>query len=292
MKRYIQHEPIRIQQVELTQWTAPIHTHNHFELIYIRGGNGAHVINGHRLPYQSGDVFFLKPSDNHFFNINARTTFGFLSFTELYLADLTANANSWKPGEERPLPLSQSLAGGISIDITDQQHLNALFEILLAEQLNHHEVASSLVFKALVMAILNLVERQFTRHQWKAAAAGSSTSDLVQQMFFYICQHIQEPDQLRMDRLADVFHYSPRHLSALFKQEVGESLQEYIIRYKLKLVEKQLHLNTLTISQIADELGFTDVCHLNKLFKRYYQHTPTNYRRSLAVAATTPYATA
>ncbi|GAB3786291.1 hypothetical protein GCM10028818_49440 [Spirosoma horti] len=100
-------------------------------------------------------------------------------------------------------------------------------------------------------------------------------------MFLYICQHIQEPEQLRLDRLADVFHYSPRHLSTLFKQEVGESLQEYIIRYKLKLVERQLHLNTLTISQIADGLGFTDVCHLNKLFKRYYQHTPTDYRRNL-----------
>lgn len=291
MKRYIQHEPIRIQQVELTQWTLPIHTHNHFELVYIRGGNGDHIINGHRLPYQSGDVFFLGPSDNHFFNIHTRTTFGFLSFTEFYLADLLENVRSWKSGEEWQLTVFQSLSGSIDMDATDRRHLNGLFEILLVEQLNHHELASSLMFKSLVMAILNLIERQFTRHQLKAVKAVSTTSDLVQQMFLYICQHIQEPNQLRMDRLADVFHYSPRHLSALFKQEVGESLQEYIIRYKLNLVEKQLHLNTLTISQIADELGFTDVCHLNKLFKRYYQHTPTDYRRNLS-AANPPYATA
>ncbi|AKD56250.1 AraC family transcriptional regulator [Spirosoma radiotolerans] len=283
MKRCIQHEPIRIQQAEINQWALPIHTHNHFELIYIRDGSGYHIINGHRHPYQSGDVFFLGPSDNHFFDISTRTTFGFLSFTELYLADLTESAGrSWTPRHEQQLPAFYGLVGSIYMDATDRQHLNALFEILLIEQINHQEVAFSLICKSLVMAILNLIERQFTRHQVKLAKSGSSTSDLVQRMFLYICQHIQQPDQLRMDRLADVFHYSPRHLSTLFKQQVGESLQEYIIRYKLKLVEKQLHLNTLTISQIADELGFTDVCHLNKLFKRYYQHTPTDYRRSLS----------
>ena len=83
--------------------------------------------------------------------------------------------------------------------------------------------------------------------------------------------------------MADVFHYSPSHFSALFKQQAGDSIQQFIIRHKLKLVAMRLRQSSLTVSQVADEFGFTDVCHLNKLFKRYYKRTPTTYRQSLSI---------
>lgn len=105
----------------------------------------------------------------------------------------------------------------------------------------------------------------------------------MQRIGTYICHHITRPDHLRMEKMADVFNYSQSHLSALFKQQAGESINQYIIRYKLQLVETRLRLSSMTISQIADEFGFTDICHLNKLFKRYYQTTPTDYRRNLLI---------
>jgi AraC family L-rhamnose operon regulatory protein RhaS len=43
----------------------------------------------------------------------------------------------------------------------------------------------------------------------------------------------------------------------------------------------------MSISQIADEFGFTDVCHLNKLFKQYYHQTPTHYRHQLSITLNT-----
>jgi len=119
-----------------------------------------------------------------------------------------------------------------------------------------------------------------------AARPGSThAAGFVQRLLAYIRRHIAQPDCLRVERLAAEFAYSPQHLSALFKQETGESLRQYILRYKLKLVETRLQLSTLTVSQIADELAFTDVCHLNKLFKKHCDTTPTHYRRHLAAPA-------
>ena len=46
-------------------------------------------------------------------------------------------------------------------------------------------------------------------------------------------------------------------------------LREYIIKAKLKLVEIRLLNSDYTLTEIADELGFTDVSHLSKTFKRY-----------------------
>jgi AraC-like DNA-binding protein/mannose-6-phosphate isomerase-like protein (cupin superfamily) len=281
MKRSIQHELMTVQVVETSQWSDPVHDHNHFELILIRKGRGQHVINGNRFAYQSGDVFFLGPLDNHYFVVDNMTSFCCLSFTELYMGKLTTlGTDSWFQIRERGRATSQLLTGSIVTDRIEQQNLNVLVEIILTEHSNLHQLVSNPIVEALMKTILSLVDRQLVQHQGLGSSSVTATS-LMQRIGMYISHHITMPDHLRMEKMADVFNYSISHLCALFKQQAGESINQYIIRYKLQLVETRLRLSTMSISQIADEFGFTDICHLNKLFKRYYHTTPTEYRRSL-----------
>ena len=62
---------------------------------------------------------------------------------------------------------------------------------------------------------------------------------------------------------------SPSYVREFFKKQVKIPLNEYIIKVKLKLVEIRLLNSDFTLTQIADDLGFTDVSHLSKTFKRY-----------------------
>ncbi|AUD03612.1 AraC family transcriptional regulator [Spirosoma pollinicola] len=282
MKRSIQHELLTVQVVETSLWTYPIHDHNHFELILIRTGSGQHVINGNRFAYQAGDVFFLGPLDSHSFVIEKMTCFCCLSFTELYMAGLAmSGATSWLQIKEHGLMVNHQLVGSIVTDSIEQQNLNALVDIILTEQHNHRQLMANQVVEALMKTILSLVDRQLMQRAVGANPSTGCSSSLMQRIGMYVSHHITRPDHLRMEKMADVFNYSQSHLGALFKQQAGETISQYIIRYKLQLVETRLRLSTMTISQIADEFGFTDICHLNKLFKRYYQSTPTDYRRSL-----------
>jgi len=280
MKRFILNDLLLIQKIEMDRCAIPVHLHDHYELIVVKSGEGIHMVNGIQYPYESGDVFWLGPSDTHGFVVRERTCFYQLSFTDLYIAQLTTNGiYSWnylKPlNSSAPcLVLAKNKVGQ-----ADQQHLLTLAEIILIEQQRFNPLLANPIVESLVTTILSLVDRQLAYHSCVASSRLSIATDLIQRLIAYVCQHIMEPDLLRIEKIADVFNYSSGHLGALFKQQVGESIQAYIIRYKLKLVETRLCLSTMTISEIADEFGFTDVCHLNKLFKRYYQHTPTNYRR-------------
>lgn len=288
MKRFIQHEPLVVQSTETDQWAFPVHTHNHLEIILIRRGSGQHFINGNQFAYREGDLFFLGPLDNHYFSIEKKTQFSCLSFTELYMAGLTATgANTWPQINDHCQRVAQPLRGSIVTDRTEQQSLQALADIILLEQTNHCPLFSNPVVDSLMRTILSLVDRQLARYPLRSTAVASSPSTLTQRIAAYVSQHITKPESLRLENLADVFHYSPSHLGALFKQQAGESIQQYIIRYKLRLVETRLGHDTMSISQIADEFGFTDVCHLNKLFKQYYHQTPTNYRHQLAISLNT-----
>jgi AraC family L-rhamnose operon regulatory protein RhaS len=283
MKRNIQHEPLTVQIFETSQWPYPIHDHNHFELIMTRKGSGQHIVNGNHFTYQAGDVFFLGPLDNHYFVLDNLTCFCCLSFTELYMGRLTnPGTDSFSHIREIGQTASRHLSESIFTNPREQQNLNALIEIILAEHNNIRQLASSQIVETLMKTILSLVDRQLVEQQGIRSSSVASNS-LMQRISMYICHHITMPDHLRMERIADVFNYSQSHLCALFKQQAGESINQYILRYKLQLVETRLRRSSMSISQIADEFGFTDICHLNKLFKRYYQTSPTEYRRSLLV---------
>lgn len=45
-------------------------------------------------------------------------------------------------------------------------------------------------------------------------------------------------------------------------------MQQYILSYKLKLVESRLLHSQMRINEIAEELGFTDESHLSKFFRK------------------------
>jgi AraC family L-rhamnose operon regulatory protein RhaS len=288
MKQLIQHEPLVIATVEATTWDGPQPLRDHFALVSIRRGCGSYLLNNQSFRYQAGTLLLLGPADCYHFGIDQPTCFGLLRFTDDYLASRLATAgpaDAWQHVREVARHTALGRAGCLA-PAADEPQLSALLAILFAEYggraPGHDALASSLMG-----AVLSFVGRQLAARSLPVRRAGPSHSaSVVQRLLAYIRRHIADSGRLRIEELASAFAYSPSHLSELFRQETGESLRQYIVRYRLWLAETKLELSTLTISQIAEELGFVDVCHLNKLFKKRYHLTPTAYRRQFVTAAT------
>ena len=288
MRCLIQHEPLVVTLFEQASWEVPHPLRDHFALVSIRRGKGTYLVNGQAFAYQAGTLLLLGPVDCYHFAIDQPTCFGQLRFTDDYLASLTAtgaHADAWHQLRELARHTALGRAGYLAPG-ADEPQLSALLAILFAEygprQPGHDALAASLLG-----AVLSFVGRQLAAQSVPVRRAGGSyAASVVQRLLAHIRHHIAEPGRLRIEELAQAFAYSPSHLSELFRQETGESLRQYIVRYRLWLAEAKLELSTLTISQIADELGFVDVCHLNKLFKKRYHLTPTEYRRQLVIPPT------
>ena len=90
-------------------------------------------------------------------------------------------------------------------------------------------------------------------------------------------------DKLKTKAISQHFGISENYLGRYFKKHTNETMQQYILNYKLKLVENRLLHSEMRISEIVAELGFTDESHLNKLFKKYRGCSPTNFRKNNAV---------
>lgn len=77
---------------------------------------------------------------------------------------------------------------------------------------------------------------------------------------------------------ADKACLSPGYFGDLVKRETGLSAQQYIQQKVVSLAKQQILDETLSISQVADALGFQYPQHFTRFFKRHVGVSPREYR--------------
>ena len=92
----------------------------------------------------------------------------------------------------------------------------------------------------------------------------------------YINDHLAE--DLHLTQLAALIPMSPHYFSSLFKQSVGLSPHQYVIRSRVERARKLLLSEQLSIAEIACLVGFANQSHLNRHFKRWFGMTPKAIR--------------
>lgn len=92
----------------------------------------------------------------------------------------------------------------------------------------------------------------------------------------HIAQHIAE--NLYCDQIAAHVSVSPDYLSQLFKRKTGLSVNQYIIREKMKVAADLLAQTQLPVHHIASGLGYANFSHFSQYFKRSYALCPADYR--------------
>ncbi|TEB40310.1 AraC family transcriptional regulator, partial [Flavobacterium circumlabens] len=67
---------------------------------------------------------------------------------------------------------------------------------------------------------------------------------------------------------SSVFSVSTAYVGRYFKKHTNDTLQQYIAKYKVNLIEHRIKFSDKRMNEIAYEFGFTDVSHLNKFFRK------------------------
>ena len=279
MKRYIQHDFLKISHFTATEWHHPLHNHNHFEIIFVHRGKGYHCCSGMHYPYSGHGLFLLAPADVHRFIIEEETQFTFLKFTNVYLNGVgnLPELPAWKQkidellikATQQNLPLLKNQADTVKAD--------SLVRLIVKEwQDTHSETNETLFF--LMQALLTIIRRNTL-----AFVPGSDMkhSEKITQILNYLHQQIYVPELTHIDHLSNVFNYSKHYFGEFFKEQTGQTLRDYVTQYKLHLIKNWLQYSSYSIKEISQELGFTDMSHFNKFFKSHQGVNPSEFRRQL-----------
>ena len=85
---------------------------------------------------------------------------------------------------------------------------------------------------------------------------------------------------LTMKAVEQTTHYSYRNINRIFKLFFGKSIGRY---HKEKLLEAsadQIQYSEKPITEIAYDLGYSDLQAFNKAFKKMYEQSPAQFRES------------
>ena len=86
---------------------------------------------------------------------------------------------------------------------------------------------------------------------------------------------------VKISDLEGVLNLSKEQIIRLFKAETGKTPAEYILDLKIKRAMEMLRTDTLSITEISENLGFSNPSHFSKVFKARVNMTPREYKNSL-----------
>ena len=88
----------------------------------------------------------------------------------------------------------------------------------------------------------------------------------------HLTEHISETDA------AQRFGYHPNSIGRLVRSASGMSFREYLAAVRVKEAEKLLAETDMSVTEIAQYLGFCDCSHFSKAFRRIVGVSPQRYR--------------
>lgn len=100
-------------------------------------------------------------------------------------------------------------------------------------------------------------------------------------MIKYIDENYCKPLFLR--ELAKQFYINQNYCCYLFKKFTGGTFSDHINKLRIEKSKLLLENSTLTIEQISQQVGYNDYFYYNKVFKKYYDTTPSKYRKDVRV---------
>ncbi len=143
------------------------------------------------------------------------------------------------------------------------------------ERLNHG------VTKVLNKGIFTVEETlaHITSALSRECALGQETRWLVRRVVAYLQAHYAE--DVHREEVAEHVGVSVDHLSRCFGEEMGISFVTYLNRYRIHKSKDLLVNSSLSVTDIALDVGFSSASYFCRIFKRETEMSPGTYRKAM-----------
>ncbi len=101
----------------------------------------------------------------------------------------------------------------------------------------------------------------------------------IKTLVIELVHHAGERTNLKnSEYIAGELQYDYSYLSKLFSEVEGITIEQFLILQKIEKVKEMLVYDELSLSEIADRLGYSSVAHLSAQFKKITGLTPSFYK--------------
>lgn len=244
-----------------------IKTHRHADLVqflYVQAGRAQVSIEGQARQLGPGTLQVVPVMSIHGFRFSEDIQGCILSLAKPALDAMGAGVQG------QPFDRPGAYAAG-----ADRAHLDDLFARLLDEYAVPR-AERELMLHALLGALLVWVARRAGEPPQRVASAQSRGQQHLAQFDRLIERHFKTHRPI--DFYAQAIGVSTAHLNALCRQWAGQSALQRLNQRLTLEAKRNLVYTAMTVSEIADSLGFSEPAYFSRFFKRETGCTPKGFR--------------
>lgn len=249
------------------------HRHDYYEIIFVEGGSGKHIIDYEPYEIKPPVFYFLSKGQIHFWKLKKTLSGKVLLFPREFLIPPATAFN-----HEGDLAIFNSLSKAPCVNITNDKlpKINQLLTDIKEEYLHRSESSLSML-RAYVHILLISLFRIYAKKQNENILDNSNA--MVREF-----RHLVSENYLTLrsvQEYSDLIGISATHLRDTVKEITGYSPGQ-LIRQEIIFEAKRRLANTdLTTAEIGYTLNFEDTSYFSRFFKRETGKSPSQYREEI-----------
>lgn len=252
--------------------SVPLHWHEYTEFIYIKKGNGIIIIDGNEQVVSAGDIALILPGNVHgiFQYENDSMEYENIMFDgKMFSSGLDEFYDTFLlPFFENTVEIPHIFKKGVVGYESVKKYLDANDNISA-----HREGAWGLAIKGnmylLLFSLVTLYENQID-------TSANKKIDKLKPVIKHVELHYSEPTTV--NEMAKLAGFSESHFMRFFKEVFGVSFITYLNDYRLSMAARLLLSTEESVLEISQQVGYENLSHFNRQFKRKYTKTPREYR--------------
>lgn len=254
----------------------PVHWQDSIEIIYIKKGQGLIQADFETYTAVAGDIFLIMPGHLHGIRCldQNRMEYENIIFDPSFLDASAINLFSqkyWQPLLSGQLTLPVYIGAEHSLHTSVRELLDAS-DTLCSIRPTGYELS--------VKGNLMLLFAKLFEMAVEAGHYNTRHEEKLKTILAYLEQHYA--GKLTVEEMARTVGYSTSHFMRWFKEMTGMGFGSYLIEFRLERAARALRSTSETILVIAEQTGFDNLSNFNRLFKKKFQMTPSQFR-SLSV---------
>lgn len=152
------------------------------------------------------------------------------------------------------------------------------FELKKLMLVNADDDLSLLSYQITVQKVLYLLFQKLLRRTGKSHyPINKEDADKITEIRTTIIEDISIPP--RLESLGEQVGMSQTKMKSLFKQVYGDSIYHYYQTIRMQEAAQLLKHKDFSVTEVGYQLGFSNMSHFARLFKRYYGVTPKAYTK-------------
>ena len=250
------------------------HRHDHYELMIVTAADGQHQINFKSYDLQPGRVFFLFPGQVHVIEEFDRDGWLVLFGEELFNRFSSLHSSEIGSGILDTFTLFPYI--DLATDLA--KSYDFLIQAIRQELEKPRQDVSILLH---YVALLLLHANRLHAIQHPQPALVPKEKETIARLKQLIEEHYQTQHSIQF--YASELSLPIRQLNAICRNSMGLTAYEILQERLLTESKVLLYTSTLSVKEIAYQLGFEDPAYFGRFFKKYTQFTPALFRTSRAL---------